>query len=207
MRWRRFQRLGLIITLVILPLLGFARRSHAQTVSIDATVQLSVCGNNVIEGVEDCEGTDLNSQTCVGQGYASGTLDCNTDCSFDYSACVATDSTSTDISASNDGSDDDDDDDEDSGSGSSDRRSSLRRIPVVSTIADFVATLPGRVSNFDLNSDGSITSGEAFGVVRRWGDALRNADQEQEIRSCDINADTRCNLVDLSILLYYVDRD
>ena len=47
------------------------------------------CGNNIIEGSEVCDGTDLNLKTCETQGYASGNLTCNDTCSdFNYSACV-----------------------------------------------------------------------------------------------------------------------
>jgi hypothetical protein len=40
----------------------------------------AVCGNNIKETGETCDGTDLDGQTCVSQGYASGTLACNSGC-------------------------------------------------------------------------------------------------------------------------------
>jgi hypothetical protein len=47
-----------------------------------------VCGNNVIEGQETCDGSDLGGETCASQGFSSGTLACNADCSdFDTSGC------------------------------------------------------------------------------------------------------------------------
>lgn len=50
----------------------------------------STCGNNIKEPGETCDGTDLNSQTCPTQGYASGTLSCAGNCSsFVTSSCVA----------------------------------------------------------------------------------------------------------------------
>ena len=49
-----------------------------------------VCGNNVIEGNETCDGTDLGGADCVSLGFVSGTLACSPDCmSFDTSGCVA----------------------------------------------------------------------------------------------------------------------
>nr|MBA4404985.1 hypothetical protein [Nanoarchaeum sp.] len=40
-----------------------------------------VCGNNNVEGSEVCDGSDLNGQTCVSQGFsAGGTLACNNYC-------------------------------------------------------------------------------------------------------------------------------
>lgn len=46
------------------------------------------CGNDVAEGDEACDGTDLLAQTCLTQGFASGTLACEA-CAFDTSGCVA----------------------------------------------------------------------------------------------------------------------
>ena len=47
-----------------------------------------VCGNNIIEGVEVCDGTALEGETCETQGYLSGSLACLSDCSgYDVSGC------------------------------------------------------------------------------------------------------------------------
>jgi hypothetical protein len=45
------------------------------------------CGNNVQEGSEECDGTDLNGQTCNDRGFDGGALKC-TDCQFDTSDCT-----------------------------------------------------------------------------------------------------------------------
>lgn len=47
-----------------------------------------VCGNNLKEGTEQCDGTDLASQTCTTKGFDAGTLGCSATCSFDTSACT-----------------------------------------------------------------------------------------------------------------------
>ena len=49
----------------------------------------AVCGNNVVEAPEVCDGTDLAGEDCISQGYAGGgTLGCQADCSgFEISAC------------------------------------------------------------------------------------------------------------------------
>jgi len=39
-----------------------------------------VCGNNVIEGAEVCDGTSLAGETCFSQGFHIGTLTCNASC-------------------------------------------------------------------------------------------------------------------------------
>jgi hypothetical protein len=49
-----------------------------------------VCGNNVKEAGEVCDGTELGGATCASLGFVSGTLGCSSSCqSFDTSGCVA----------------------------------------------------------------------------------------------------------------------
>lgn len=47
------------------------------------------CGNGLKEGTEACDGADLAGQSCLTQGFASGTLTCATNCqSFVTISCV-----------------------------------------------------------------------------------------------------------------------
>lgn len=48
-----------------------------------------VCGDGVVAGGEECDGTNLNGESCTSLGYDSGTLRCAT-CAFDTSRCVST---------------------------------------------------------------------------------------------------------------------
>ena len=41
----------------------------------------------MVDAGEDCD-VSLGGQSCVGQGYDSGALHCNADCTFDLSACT-----------------------------------------------------------------------------------------------------------------------
>ncbi|MDH3629387.1 MAG: peptide-N-glycosidase F-related protein, partial [Acidobacteriota bacterium] len=46
------------------------------------------CGNNIQEGTEVCDGTDLNGETCQSQGFDTGDLFCNVGCGgYDTSSC------------------------------------------------------------------------------------------------------------------------
>ena len=46
------------------------------------------CGNELIEYGEACDGSDLDAETCVSLGYASGNLKCASDCqTIDRSPC------------------------------------------------------------------------------------------------------------------------
>jgi len=45
------------------------------------------CGNGIADTWEDCEGTDLNGDTCESIGYRPGVLGCDSNCEFDVSLC------------------------------------------------------------------------------------------------------------------------
>jgi hypothetical protein len=53
-----------------------------------------ICGDGVHnaspsipEGIEPCDGADLDGKTCGDFGYSGGTLACKSDCHFDFSRC------------------------------------------------------------------------------------------------------------------------
>ena len=67
----------------------FARGASWDAGSLEYQSAGSTCGNNSKEGSEVCDGTDLNSQTCITQGFDSGTLSCHANCgSFVTTSCV-----------------------------------------------------------------------------------------------------------------------
>ncbi|MEK7089467.1 MAG: hypothetical protein AAB920_01470, partial [Patescibacteria group bacterium] len=72
----------------VLPYFLFPSLSLAQSVTITAQVN-GVCSNGVAEWNEQCDGTDLKSQTCVTRGFSAGTLSCNVNCTFNTSACTS----------------------------------------------------------------------------------------------------------------------
>jgi alpha-tubulin suppressor-like RCC1 family protein len=47
----------------------------------------SVCGNQIVEVDEMCDGTALGGVTCMGIGFTSGVPVCNTICNFDFDGC------------------------------------------------------------------------------------------------------------------------
>ena len=50
---------------------------------------MAVCGNDLIDGMDVCDGTDLGGEDCVSQGFAGGTLGCLPNCSgFDTTMCM-----------------------------------------------------------------------------------------------------------------------
>jgi hypothetical protein len=49
----------------------------------------SYCGNNIKEFGEMCDGTDLNGETCVNNGFIGGTMACSSNCNtFDANECT-----------------------------------------------------------------------------------------------------------------------
>jgi hypothetical protein len=42
----------------------------------------------LIEGTEECDGSNLGGETCVTQGFVGGSLGCQADCTFDTSLCT-----------------------------------------------------------------------------------------------------------------------
>jgi len=60
-----------------------------QTLTCSANIT-AVCGNNIKETGETCDGTDLNLQTCLTQGFTGGTLSCSGNClSFNTAQCTS----------------------------------------------------------------------------------------------------------------------
>ena len=45
-----------------------------------------MCGDNILDAGEECDGSDLGGATCNGEGFAGGTLGCSA-CVLDTSAC------------------------------------------------------------------------------------------------------------------------
>ncbi len=194
----------LIGSLLLLVLIFSPNLVHGQTNttdSVDATIKISVCGDSVIEGSEDCEGSDLNGQTCISLGYVSGILACDIACTFDTTDCIAPTPTPTPTPISSPTS-----------------TPTVTPVPVSTSVPTGipapistetptpipVPVLPRVVSLFDLDNSGRIEAAEVFEVIKDWVEERRK-EPERQVR-CDLNQDNVCDLVDFSILLYYIER-
>src|SRR6185436_16293287 len=68
-----------------------AQKENLGFAVIDFGGATQTCGNNLREGTEVCDGTDLAGQTCVSQGFTGGTLACNGTCGgFLTTGCTTT---------------------------------------------------------------------------------------------------------------------
>lgn len=63
-------------------------KSQQRGQNAPTTTATSICGNNVVEASEVCDGTDFGSASCAGLGYAGGALSCTSNCTLDLSACI-----------------------------------------------------------------------------------------------------------------------
>lgn len=200
------QALSLLVLLLLF--LNYSAIVHAAAnQNINATVKIGVCGNGIAEDNEDCEDLDLKSKTCVSIGYGGGTLSCDTSCTFNTLLC-----TPVVISEDNDDSDD-------SNSSSDDSETVTRTITQVITEVVYKYELPEFIKKFDLNEDNKIDASELYGLSKKWVDAWKGflvqqvealKEKDPEVlgsTTCDLNDDSECNLVDFSILMYYVDKE
>jgi hypothetical protein len=185
---------AIAVSAFVFPVFVMAESSR----DINATIKLSVCGDNVIELPEDCEGTNLNGKSCNLLGYSSGNLNCDIACSFDTTNCILISSPTpsaastvleTNVSNSN----------------------IVTRITnLITNLSNNVAVknkLPKLLMNLDPSNNNKIEGNEVAVVARTWINSWSNfLDKGSEVNKCDMNADNNCNLSDFSILLYYVDR-
>lgn len=52
------------------------------------TEPVVLCGNGEIDAPEECDGFNLNNQTCISQGFAGGLIKCDPACILDKSMCT-----------------------------------------------------------------------------------------------------------------------
>ena len=70
------------------PLILAQGKSQERGRNAPTTTATSICGNNVVEANELCDGADFGSASCAGLGYAGGALSCTSNCTLDLSACI-----------------------------------------------------------------------------------------------------------------------
>ena len=212
--------LTLVIASFLLKSIAYGETSIPENIS--ATIRLSICGDTVVEGEEDCEGEDLNGQTCEGLGFGPGTLDCDIACSFITSGCSPAPTptptptptstptltltptpavTSTPVPGLT----------STPGPGPTATPGPAATATVVPTPSCSLPTIIR--SFFDPNVDCKIETAEVYKAVKIWVDEWREylksltgeiVAQEGFSLKCDINRDEKCDLFDLSVLLYYV---
>jgi hypothetical protein len=160
---------------------------------VDVSLKLSLCGDGLVQGSEDCEQGSNITKTCLDYGYQEGTLTCDYSCSYDYSNCKyipkVEDVTEPEIGIP-----------------------TVQPIPqTVTPTREIFNNLPLLLRLFDFNRDGIIDFTEFTNILYSWVEkwsTFRQVEDKEDVKgACDVNADNECNVIDFSIILYYVDND
>lgn len=195
----------------------------ATSIDVDAKITISVCGNGVAEGGEDCDTTDLKSATCQGLGYNGGKLACNISCSYDTSVCVAPTVTQqsvqeskTSIDVTNTSQPQIIQPTVSPNIGATITNGLVRpqRIPNNYQPVTPQRPLPAGLKYFDINNIGKILMRDLSTVVTLWVEewriALKNETNPGSIQNdsskCDVNRDKQCDLKDFSILMSHIQK-
>lgn len=213
-------------------LLYYSSIVSANTIQvIESQVKLSVCGDSVIEGPEDCEGLDLGGATCESAGsFSGGELSCTVSCDFDTSLCIPLPSpspTPTPTPAPSASSDSQNQGGSGSQDGSIDNNSDTSTATTTSTelVADILEVLSQLLPTIDspetfeenripqkilLLLDGAtvLNREQLLAVLERFAAYWRQSLTDPTViadQSCDLNNDNVCDIIDLSVLLYYVE--
>jgi hypothetical protein len=79
-----------IFLLILIFILSFFIFQKIKSASVTVTAVVpGVCGNGVKEINEQCDGNDFGGQTCFNFGYSGGSLSCNSNCTLNFSGCIA----------------------------------------------------------------------------------------------------------------------
>jgi len=261
MKWHK-NLITIVICITILAIFPIALGAQVASV-VDVRIKISVCGNGIKEGGEECDQSDLDNENCSTQGYSSGTLACDYSCFFDYDDCVMVSPTptptpsptptstptptptpsptSTPASTTTATS---------TPSPTSISTTSPTVLPTVSLTprttttpratstalprasvspsfnsqlfeseidqgkTGQVAELPWQLTLFDLDNSGKIENHELFPAAKNWLEEKKKVDspnfasigKEKENLVCDLNKDNICNIIDFSLLLFFVER-
>lgn len=159
--------------------------------TIGASVDLSVCGDGVVEGQEECEQVLGLQYSCQDYGMGKGETFCDASCAFDFSACVFPNPPITPNPPVS---------------------SPTLSPPVTSTFEPIpLLRLPLLLRSYDINRDGWLVADEFIRFVKSWNSSWNlfisketlTSPQEVVWTGCDVNGDRKCDIFDFSILLYY----
>ena len=154
---------------------------------IEANIRLSICGDNVVEGQEECEPLLFENFSCSLLGYEGEEVVCDNSCSFDLTACIIPEPPPPPVI--------DDDIIEESVE---------KYVPKPRpTTTEYQYPF---LEYFDLNRNGKIDSNEFIISIKLWGEywrLYRTESEDIDTLRCDLNNDNKCDIVDLSILLYH----
>jgi hypothetical protein len=190
MRLYTKEQVKLIVALILFLTVSFflfeKGNLYAQSSTVEASVKISICGNEVVEGGEDCEPTTFTQLSCSDLGYEGGEVYCDNSCSYDTYECIIPQPPEPEPPT---------------------EEEIIEQIieDVVNRKEPIIIVAPTLpyLKLFDFDGNGIIDDYEFRQSVLLWGKYWRQYRQGEEELSCDLNDDTVCDIVDFSILLYH----
>lgn len=193
----------LVLVLAFFQIMPEVALAQTNSTSVGATIKLSVCGDGVVEGLEDCEGADLSGQTCQSLYYGPGVLSCDISCDFNTIECAEPSPTPIPTSVSVVAQSSSQSTTSVFNSGNSPAETNSNNITFLDRNSFFV--INNNILNYDYDGDGLILKKDLRLVVGSWVEnSFKN--ENPQLDRCDFDDSRECNMIDFSILMYYVDR-
>lgn len=184
--------IGLALVIFLFQSDIYSQESLTKYIQVD--VKIAVCGNSIVESIEDCEPLIYENISCLDYGYEGEDILCDSSCSYDFSQCIIPEPP--------------------------DPVEEIDDSIFEETIEEYIPSIVVRQSSnptvytypypfleiFDLNGNGKIDSNEFVSSVKLWGEywkMYRVQQEELDNLICDLNEDGKCDIVDLSILMYH----
>lgn len=161
---------------------------YGQNSLIQGSVKISICGDEIVEGFEDCEPQTFNQMMCSDLGYEGGEVYCDVSCSYDLYECIIPEPPTPPPPT------------EDEIIENEIERIINRQEPII-----IVSPSLPFLKLFDSDKNGIIDKYEFIESVKLWGSYWREyrfGNTTGDL-SCDLNEDGVCDIVDLSVLLYH----
>ena len=83
----KWNRMTAILFILVIYLILHSVTNAQVSDYIQADVKISICGNHLSEGGEECDNEDLSGEDCISFGFDGGELACDFACDFDTSNC------------------------------------------------------------------------------------------------------------------------
>lgn len=206
--------LGIFAAIIVVLLVLHNQAYGLTSSSVTATIKLSICGNLVAEGGEDCDNTDLKGKSCVSLGYGGGVLSCDISCSYDTTGCIAATPTPNPTASE-----------------TSESQSASTPTPTSTPVpslpqsvftptpqrVSFFPNLPTLIKNFANSQTGKIAVSQLKAALTVWVNTWKQTTAKTKgatklgvsktsLATCDINHDGICDIRDFSIVLSYVEK-
>ncbi len=167
------------ISLILVP--ASSVLAYSQYSNIGATVKISVCGNNIVEDMEDCEVSQNQIYNCQDFGFQSKEIRCDISCAYDLLSCIPIETKENKVNEIQ-------------------KVEENVKLPLLLTIWDENNDGKLELEEFTTFIKEWVSNWKIFAVAT----TDKTQDEKLELaKDCDINTDGVCNIKDFSIILYH----